>query len=136
MRVAAERGRRVRPHMLPGEPRAPRLLLATDTYPDPDEFNQDFAALSSELVDHLAERGVRLVGIDTPSVDLFSDRALEAHQALARHDMANLEGLVLAGVEPGLYTLVALPLPLAGADASPVRAVLIAPSFPKRGHTP
>ncbi|MHC4858951.1 MAG: cyclase family protein, partial [Planctomycetota bacterium] len=80
-----------------------------------------------ELVDHLDEKGGVLVGIDTPSVDLFEDRSLSAHQALARHGMANLEGLVLSHVDPGHYTLVALPLRLAGADGSPVRAALIEP---------
>ena len=68
---------------------------------------------------------VVLVGIDTPSVDLFADAALESHQALARNDMANLEGLVLSHVEAGRYTLIALPLRLHGADASPVRAALV-----------
>jgi len=65
------------------------------------------------------------VGIDTPSVDLFSARELIAHQALARHGMANLECLVLTDVPPGRYTLLALPLRIRGADASPVRAVLV-----------
>ncbi|RMG14264.1 MAG: hypothetical protein D6731_10620 [Planctomycetota bacterium] len=59
-------------------------------------------------------------------MDPCDDKVLETHQALARHDVANLEGLVLAHVAPGPYTLVAFPLPLRGADASPVRAVLVA----------
>ena len=50
--------------------------------------------------------------------------ALEAHHALARHAMANLEGLVLDGVDEGEYELIALPLRIRGGDASPVRAVL------------
>jgi arylformamidase len=119
------RGERIRPEHLTDEVTEPRVLLRTDTFPDPDEFTTDFAALSPELVDHLAARGVRLVGIDTPSVDLFADRELIAHRAIARHDMANLECLALAHVVPGRYTLVALPLRLAGADASPVRAALL-----------
>jgi arylformamidase len=65
------------------------------------------------------------VGIDTPSIDPFASKKLEAHQAVLRHNLAILEGLVLSDVEPGLYTLVALPLKLAQADASPVRAVLL-----------
>jgi hypothetical protein len=69
-------------------------------------------------------RGVVLIGIDTPSVDPFDSKALEAHQALAEHDMANLEGLVLDHVAEGEYELIALPLRIAGADGSPVRAVL------------
>jgi arylformamidase len=76
-------------------------------------------------VDFLAERGVRLVGIDTPSIDLQEDKVLESHQAVLRADMAILEGVVLDAVDPGIYTLIALPLRIPGADASPVRAVLV-----------
>lgn len=121
------RGERVLPSHLRDEVRAPRLLVRTGTFPDPTAWNSDFAGLSPELIDHLAARGGVLVGIDTPSVDLFDDKVLLTHQALARHDVANLEGLVLDHVPPGLYTLIALPLRLVGADASPVRAVLALP---------
>jgi arylformamidase len=100
------------------------VLLRTGTFPDPRNFNEDFASLSAELVDWLHGIGVITVGIDTPSVDPFHDKILEAHHAMARHDMANLEGLVLDDVPEGRYELIALPLRLAGADGSPVRAVL------------
>ena len=103
---------------------APRVLFRTMTFRDPRRWNNDFASLSPELVDFLHERGVMLAGIDTPSVDPFESKDLEAHHALARHDMANLEGLVLDGVAEGEYELIALPLRLRDADASPVRAVL------------
>ena len=119
------RGARILPEDLADEIRAPRLLLRTGTFPDPDDWNPDFAALSPELVDAAHAAGVLLIGIDTPSVDPFDDKILEAHHALARHDMANLEGLVLAHVAPGPYTLIALPLRLESADASPVRAALL-----------
>jgi len=99
-------------------------LIATGTYPDPTHFHRDFAALSPALVDRLHERGVRLIGIDTPSVDLFDDTTLMAHQAFLRNDMAILEGLVFADVPAGCHELIALPLKLQGFDASPVRAVL------------
>ena len=123
--VADTRGRRIMPRDLEAKRiDAERVLLRTGTFPDPRHFNEDFASLSAELVDFLHERGVITIGIDTPSVDLFDDKVLEAHQALARHDMANLEGLVLDGVAEGRYELIALPLKLANADGSPVRAVL------------
>lgn len=125
VRVAVPRGGRVRPEHLPGPVRAPRVLLHTGTFPDPDRWNDDFAALTPELIDHLAAQGVVLVGIDTPSIDLAGDKVLHTHHAVARHDLAVLEGIVLDHVEPGLYTLVALPLRLEGADASPVRAALV-----------
>jgi arylformamidase len=123
--VGIERGQRIYPEHVAGKPlKATRVLIRTDTFPDPRNWNEDFASLSSELVDSLHARGVITIGLDTPSVDLFDDKVLEAHQALARHDMANLEGLVLGRVAEGLYELIALPLRLAGADGSPVRAVL------------
>jgi arylformamidase len=103
---------------------SPRVLFRTGTFPDPNAWNDDFASLSPELVHHLHARGVVLIGIDTPSVDPFESKELEAHHALAEHDMANLEGLVLEHVPEGEYELIALPLRIAGADGSPVRAVL------------
>lgn len=124
LHVRDARNRRITPHDLEGKALAPRVLLRTGTFPDPRAWNEDFASLSPELVDALHDRGVITIGIDTPSVDPFDDEVLEAHQALARHDMANLEGLVLDHVEEGRYELIALPLRLAGADGSPVRAVL------------
>lgn len=123
--VEVERGQRVFPSHLRQEIAAPRLLFRTNTFPDPNHFNTDFAALSSELIDYCHARGVRLIGLDTPSVDLCDDRELESHNAIARHDMAILEGIVLTDAVDGLYTLIALPLRIQDADASPVRAALI-----------
>ncbi len=124
IRVAVGRAARVTPDAIRGPISAPRVLIDTGTHPDPDSFPEDFAALSPELVTWLHGRGVRLVGIDTPSVDPFSSKDLPAHRTFLRHDMAILEGLVLKGVPEGLYELIALPLRLVGFDASPVRAVL------------
>lgn len=125
IRVAVPRGARVLPEHLDVEVTAPRVLVATGSFPNPDAFNEDFNSLSPELVEFLAARNVVLVGIDTPSVDPFTSKALETHQALYRHRMANLEGLVLNSVPEGSYFLSALPLKIQGADASPVRAVLV-----------
>ena len=72
----------------------------------------------------LGDRGVMLLGLDTPSVDLFDSKDLPAHQAYLQKGMVMLEGLVLDAVPPGRYELIALPLKLAGFDASPVRAIL------------
>jgi arylformamidase len=123
--VAVPRGARVMPEHVEGKRiAAPRVLIRTGTFPDHRNWRTDFASLSPELVDALHARGVITIGIDTPSVDPFASKALEAHQAFARHDMAILEGVVLDGVAEGDYELIALPLRLVGADASPVRAVL------------
>jgi arylformamidase len=124
IRVEVARATRITSDIILGEVTAPRVVFATGTYPDPENWNGDFAALSVELIDFLHEHGVITVGIDTPSVDLFDSSDLLAHQAILRHDMAILEGLVLKDVPEGIYELIALPLPLLGFDASPVRAVL------------
>ncbi len=102
----------------------PRLLLKTESVRDRRTFPERFSALSVELAVLLGEKKVLLVGLDTPSVDPFDSKTLDAHHALARGGVSNLEGLVLDGVPEGIYELIALPLKLAGLDASPVRAVL------------
>lgn len=124
VRVAAARGIRITSELLASTICQPRVLFATDTFPDPEHFNQDFAALDPSLIETLARQGVRLVGIDTPSIDLFDSKDLPGHIACLKHDLAILEGLVLKGVAEGDYELIALPLRLVGFDASPVRAVL------------
>jgi arylformamidase len=105
----------------------PRLLLKTGSIPPlamGAAFPERFVAISPALAERLAAAGTLLVGLDTPSVDPFDSKELPAHHALARGSVAILEGLVLAGVPPGLYELIALPLKIDGLDASPVRAVL------------
>lgn len=101
-----------------------RVLFKTNSFPDPQQWNADFNSLSAELIHELAQRGVKLVGIDTPSIDLADDKVLESHSAVFHHNMAILEGIVLEHVEPGIYELIALPLKIEGADATPVRAIL------------
>lgn len=122
--VPVGRGGRVGIEDVKGTLKAERILLGTGTYPDPAIFNRDFAGLDPDLVDHLAAAGVRLVGIDTPSVDPFGSEDLPAHRRCLARGIAILEGLVLDGVPEGLYELIALPLRLVGFEASPVRAVL------------
>ncbi len=122
-RVIHVDGGPVTPEMMP-DVDTERLLIATGSYPDPTNWTDDFAALSPELVDHLGRHGVRLVGVDTPSVDPADSKDLPAHHRFLANDIAIIEGLVLADVPAGVYELIALPLKLAGFDASPVRAIL------------
>jgi arylformamidase len=102
----------------------PRILLRLTDAPDPKSWPTGFRALAPELIDYLAACGVRLVGIDTPSVDPETSKTLPAHLAALRHDLRILENLVLVHVTPGDYELIALPLRLENLDASPVRAIL------------
>jgi len=104
---------------------AERILFRTRTGVGPDTFPDRFAALTPALAHRLGDAGIRLVGTDAPSVDPFDSKTLAAHRALAGGGVAILENLVLDDVEPGRYTLVALPLRLVEADSSPVRAVLL-----------
>lgn len=115
----------IRPEDIAGIPLlARRILFKTDSFPNPSTFNEDFVALSPELIHYLGKKNVVLVGIDTPSIDLFESKTLEAHQATVQYQMAILEGICFDGLEAGVYELIALPLKLEGLDASPVRAVL------------
>ena len=123
--VDVGRSERIRQSHLKVSIQAPRVLFRTGTYPDPNAFNTDFASLSPALIEWLANEGVRMVGIDTPSIDPADSKELPSHAMVAAHDLAILEGIVLEDVQDGLYTLIALPLRLEGADASPVRAVLV-----------
>jgi arylformamidase len=122
LHVDAKRKQRVKIDDI--EIKTERFLLATGTFSNPEEFNTDFAAYDPGFIDWLHERGVRLIGIDTPSIDLFDSKDLPSHQTVLKHDMAVLEGLVLNAVPDGVYELIALPLKLIGFDASPVRAIL------------
>jgi arylformamidase len=125
VKIDGAESRRILPGDLPERTTWPaRVLFRTDTFTDPARWTDRFASLSPELVDHLAGRGVRLVGIDTPSLDPADSKLLESHQAVARHDMAILEGLVLSHVTPGRYELLALPLRIRHGDAAPLRAAL------------
>ena len=105
-------------------PTCARLLIATGSFQNPDSWTADFLALEPAFVDWLADAGVRLVGIDTPSVDCAESKDLPAHARFAAREVAIIEGLVLTVVEPGEYELSALPLALEGFDASPIRAAL------------
>ena len=122
--VNTAKGELVRWDHLAHEIRATRILIRTDTFADWAHFNEDFAALDPTFVATCAGKGVRLIGIDTPSVDLFSSKTLPSHHTFLRYDMAILEGLDLSQVPEGIYELIALPLRLVGFDASPVRAIL------------
>ncbi len=102
----------------------PRVLLRTYQSAPVEAWDDAFAAVAPETIALLAEAGVRLVGIDTPSLDPQDSKTMDAHHAVRVRRMAILEGIVLDDVAAGDYELIALPLRLAGMDASPVRAIL------------
>ena len=103
---------------------ADRVLFRTfERFPH-DQWDADTTAIAPEAIEWLAVQGVKLVGIDTPSIDPQSSKTMDAHKAVLKHDIRVLEGLVLDDVPPGRYELIALPLPIVSGDASPVRAIL------------
>jgi arylformamidase len=101
-----------------------RVLLKTDSWKNPMAFPESITFLRPDLGPFLGERGVRLIGVDVPSVDPLDSKELPAHHSLHDNGVHILEAIDLQNVEPGIYELIALPLPLAEADGSPVRAIL------------
>ena len=102
----------------------PRVLVLTCERAPIDHWDPDFAAFSPQTVAQLAALGVVLIGIDTASIDPADSKSLDSHQVIRRTNLRVLENLVLDDVPEGDYELIALPLKLMTADASPVRAVL------------
>jgi arylformamidase len=102
----------------------PRVLVRTYPRMPVDRWDPDLAAFAPQTIERLAALGVLLVGIDTASIDPADSKTLDAHQVIRRLNLRVLENLVLDEVPEGDYELIALPLKLMTADASPVRAVL------------
>lgn len=101
-----------------------RVLVRTTSRSAVDHWDPHFKSLAPDVLQALADRGVKLVGIDTASIDPADSKTLASHQVLRQRDLRVLENLVLDDVPAGDYELIALPLRWLLADASPVRAVL------------
>ncbi len=101
-----------------------RVLVRTYERAPVDRWDPDLTAFAPEAIERLAALGVKLVGIDTASIDPAESKSLPSHQVIRRLGLRVLENLVLDAVPEGDYELIALPLKLMTADASPVRAVL------------
>ncbi len=107
-----------------------RVLLRTtnsDRWATGAPFFGDYVGLGLGAARRLADRGVRLVGIDSLSVETEAAGAYPVHRELLGRGVVVLEGLLLAGAPPGAYELRCLPLRLLGGDGAPARAVLEAP---------
>ncbi|WIY63497.1 arylformamidase [Bacillus arachidis] len=101
-----------------------RLLLRTSSHGNAQEFPQVIPYLRADIAPFLSKKGIRLIGVDVPSVDPLDDKELATHHQLFKHGIHILENVVLDHVQDGDYELIALPLALTDADGSPVRAVL------------
>lgn len=115
----------IEPHHLAGRLAAlPPRALFRSYHHAPRDWDSGFAAFAPATIELLAAHGVRLVGIDTPSIDPAHSKTLDSHMVVRRLGLAILEGIVLDEVPAGDYELIALPLKWQGLDAAPVRAVL------------
>jgi arylformamidase len=101
-----------------------RVIFRTLAWEKSVEFPEKIPFIESDLAPYLAEKGIRLIGVDVPSVDPIDSKDLHAHHSLNENGIHILESVLLDQVEPGDYELIALPLPLVEGDGSPVRAVL------------
>ena len=102
----------------------PQRVLVRTYAQAPAQWDGQLAAYAPATIERLADLGVLLVGIDTASIDPADSKSLDSHQVIRRRGLRVLENLVLDAVPEGDYELIALPLKLTTADASPVRAVL------------
>jgi len=117
-------GRLVEPEHLPKLDGVRRVVFRTyERFPH-ETWDAQHTAIAPATIHALAAAGVILVGMDGPSLDPQDSKSMDAHKAVLKADMRVLEGLVLDDVPPGRYELIALPLPIVGGDASPVRAIL------------
>ena len=101
-----------------------RLLVKTDRWSDSTVFPDRIPVIAADVPTWLQKNGVKLLGVDLPSMDEIDSKSLQNHHALAGAGIAILESLDLRDVPAGIYNFAALPLKIAGADGAPVRAVL------------
>ena len=112
-------------HILPFIDQLPaRVLFRTYQQAPQMQWDSDFPSVSLAAIALLAAHGVKLIGIDSPSIDPQESKTLDAHLCVKAHQMAILEGIILDEIAAGDYELICLPLKLKGLDASPVRAIL------------
>jgi len=101
-----------------------RLLIKTNSWENDNAFPERIPHIEKDVAEFLKENGIKLLGIDVPSVDPLDSKELVAHHGLHENGVHILESIDLRSVSEGDYELIALPLPLTDADGSPVRAVL------------
>jgi arylformamidase len=101
-----------------------RLLVNTGQWNDSTVFPNRIPVIAADVPAWLQKNGVKLLGVDLPSMDELDSKSLPNHHALARAGIAIIESLDLTDVGPGIYNFAALPLKFAGADGAPMRAVL------------
>lgn len=109
----------------PGE----RILFKTENSDKAyrtNKFVEEYVYITTEVARYLAEKKVRLVGLDYISIGKYGERENTAasHETLLRAGVYILEMINLSGVAPGEYELLCLPLRMEKGDAGPARAIL------------
>lgn len=100
------------------------ILLKSCSWQDRKQFPETWPVFSTAIAEWMKAKGIRLLGVDVPSVDPENSKELPMHHSMNKHERYILEGIILDHIEPGVYQLSALPLKITGGDGSPVRAVL------------
>ena len=111
-------------HALPEGGAVPARILVRTYAQAPTQWDAQLTAYAPATIERLADLGVQLIGIDSASIDPADSNTLPSHQVIRLRGLRVLENLLLDAVPEGDYELIALPLKLTSADASPVRAVL------------
>src|SRR6266487_1678115 len=101
-----------------------RLLIKTGRWSNSAVFPDRIPVIAADIAAWLQKNGVKLLGLDLPSVDEIDSKLLQNHHALSRAGIAIVESIDLSGVAAGIYHLAALPLKIAGGDGAPMRAIL------------
>ena len=101
-----------------------RVLVRVYQYMPQTQFDPNLPAFAPDTIARLADLGVLLIGTDSASIDPANSKTLDSHQVIRQRNLRVLENLLLDDVPEGDYELIALPLKLMTADASPVRAIL------------
>ena len=101
-----------------------RILVKTGRWTDSTVFPKQIPVIAADVPAWLQKNGVKLLGLDLPSVDEIDSKSLQNHHALAHAGIAIIESIDLSNVASGIYHLAALPLKIAGGDGAPMRAIL------------
>jgi arylformamidase len=103
-----------------------RVLIKTQNsrlWGDP-EFHKDYIGVTESGAKYLVDHGIKVVGVDYLSVEVFKTPGAPAHHVLLGGGTIVIEGLNLRDVEPGVYEMLCLPLKVVGSDGAPARVVL------------
>mgnify|MGYP001615919717 CR=1 FL=1 len=101
------------------------LLKTRNSSLDPNMFDEKFCALTESAAQYLASKQIKALGVDGPSVDRLHSGSHPVHHVCFDAGISVFENLYLHDVAAGEYVFFGFPLKIEGAEASPIRAVLV-----------